>query len=153
VAGHRIKIIRPRVQFQVGTWAVLPFDVVHDAADPLGFLLANRAGEKLLYLTDTAYCKYRFNGLSHILIEVNYSIDILRANVDAGAVPVELKNRLLKSHMSLETVKEFLRANDLSRVEGIWLLHLSDGNSDAERFKKEIMELAGKPTFIAPGGG
>ncbi|MCL6479321.1 MAG: MBL fold metallo-hydrolase [Peptococcaceae bacterium] len=148
VAGHRIKIIRAREQFRVGAWAVMPFDTVHDAAEPVGFLLANQAGKKLLYITDTAYCRYRFRGLTHIMVECNYSMDILRANVDAGVVPVELKNRLLKSHMSLETVKEFLRANDLSRVEGIWLLHLSDGNSDAERFRREIMEFAGKPTYI-----
>jgi phosphoribosyl 1,2-cyclic phosphodiesterase len=60
-----------------------------------------------------------------------------------------LKSRLLKSHFSLENVKQFLRANDLSRVREIWLLHLSDGNSDAERFKREVMELTGKPTYIA----
>ena len=40
------------------------------------------------------------------------------------------------------------------RGSEIWLLHLSDGNSDAERFKREIMELTGKkePVYIAGGG-
>lgn len=149
VAGHRVKIIRAREQFQLGSWTVLPFDTIHDAAEPVGFLLANRDGDKLLYLTDTAYCRYRFRGLTHIMIECNYAMDILRTNVEVGDVPVELKNRLLKSHMSLETVKGFLRANDLSRVQEIWLLHLSDGNSDAERFRREIMELTGKPVYVA----
>ena len=37
----------------------------------------------------------------------------------------------------------------MSKVEAIFLLHLSDGNSDAERFKREVMELTGKPTYIA----
>ena len=45
--------------------------------------------------------------------------------------------------------KELLKANDLSKVQQIWLLHLSDGNSDEKRFKREIQELTGKPTFIA----
>jgi len=63
-------------------------------------------------------------------------------------VPPALKKRILKSHFSLENVKEFLKANDLSRVQEIWLLHLSDGNSDAERFKREIQELTGKMVFI-----
>jgi len=149
VSGHRINIIKAKQQFRIGTWTVLPFETQHDAAEPLGFLLANQDGEKCLYLSDTMYCKYRFHGLTHVAIECNYSLDILRANVEAGMVEPALKNRILKSHFSLENVKKFLLANDLSKVEAIFLLHLSDGNSDAERFKREVMELTGKPTYIA----
>ena len=146
---HRINIIKAKQQFRIGTWTVLPFDTQHDAAEPLGFLLANQDGDKLLYATDTYYIRYRFTGLTHIAVECNYSLDILRANVEAGMVEPALKNRILKSHFSLENVKKFLQANDLSKVQEIWLLHLSDNNSDAESFKREIQELAGKPTYIA----
>jgi phosphoribosyl 1,2-cyclic phosphodiesterase len=83
------------------------------------------------------------------MIECNYSLDILRANVESGIVPVELKNRLLKTHMSLQTVKDFLRANDLSKVREVHLLHLSNDNSNAGRFKREIQQLTGKPVLIA----
>jgi len=147
--GHRIKIIKPKQQFKVGTWVILPFETQHDAVEPVGFLLANQAGEKLLYATDTYYIKYRFQSLTHIMIEASYSLDILRSNVENGLVAPELKNRLLRSHFSLENVKECLKANDLSGVREIWLLHLSDNNSDGERFKREIQELTGKPMFIA----
>lgn len=149
IDGHRIKIIKPKMQFKVGTWIILPFETQHDAAEPLGFLLANQSGEKLLYATDTYYIRYMFKELTHIMVECNYALDILRANVEAGMVEPALKNRILKSHFSLEHVKQFLLANDLSRVQEIWLLHLSDGNSDAERFKREIQELTGKPVYVA----
>ena len=149
LSGHRINIVKAKQQFRIGTWTVLPFDTQHDAAEPLGFLLANQDGEKLLYATDTYYIRYRFQGLTHIMVEANYSLDILRANVEAGTVDANLKNRIIKSHFSLENVKKFLQANDLSRVQEIWLLHLSDGNSDAERFKREIQSLTGKPVYIA----
>lgn len=149
LTGHRLRVIRAREQCRLGTWTILPFETEHDAAEPLGFLLASRAGEKLLYATDTYYVRYRFRGLTHIMVECNYALDILRANVAAGLVPAELKNRLLRSHFSLENVKEFLRANDLSRVQEIWLLHLSDGNSDAARFKRDVQELTGKPVYVA----
>jgi len=149
VSGHRLNIIKAKQQFRIGTWAILPFETQHDAQEPLGFLLVNQDGEKLLYATDTFYIRYRFRGLTHIAVECNYSLDILKRNVDAGTVPKELKSRILKSHFSLENVKEFLKANDLSKVQEIWLLHLSDGNSDAERFKRGVMELTGKPTYIA----
>jgi len=146
--GHRINIIKARQQFRIGTWTILPFETQHDVFN-LGFLIANQDGDKLLYATDTYYIRYRFQGLTHIMVECNYSLDILRANVEAGAVPKEFKSRLLKSHFSLENVKEFLKANDTSKVQEIWLLHLSDGNSDAERFKREIQSLTGKPVYIA----
>lgn len=152
VSGHRLHIIRAKQQFRLGSWTILPFDVAHDAVEPIGFLLANKTGEKLLYATDTYYVRYRFRGLTHIAVECNYSMDILRANIEAGLVEPALKKRILKSHFSLEHVKEFLKANDLSQVKEIWLLHLSDRNSDAELFKREIQELTGKPVYVAGSG-
>ena len=149
VTGHRIHIIKAKQQFQLGTWTILPFETQHDAREPVGVILANQDGDKLLYATDTYYIRYRFAGLTHVMIECNYSLDILRANVAAGLVEPALKNRILQSHFSLEHVKDFLKANDLSKVREIWLLHLSDGNSDAERFKREIQELTGKPVYVA----
>jgi phosphoribosyl 1,2-cyclic phosphodiesterase len=146
---HRINIIKARQQFRIGTWTILPFETQHDAAEPLGFLLANQDGEKCLYLSDTMYCKYRFQGLTHIMIEANYSLDILKRNVEAGLVEQALKSRIIKSHFSLENVKEFLKANDLSKVQEIWLLHLSEQNSCEKRFKEEVQKITGKPTYIA----
>ena len=148
VTGHRYRTIKAREQFKIGSFTVLAFDTAHDCPGSLGFLLAS-GKSKLVYLTDSFYCRYRFKGLSHIMCEANYSLDILRENMAAGLVAPELKNRLLKSHMSLETCKEFLKANDLSRVQEIWLIHLSDGNSDSARFKREIQALTGKAVTIA----
>ena len=149
VSGHRLHIIQKKQQFKLGTWTILPFDTQHDATEPLGFLLANRDGDKLLYATDTYYIRYRFRDLTHIMIECNYSMDILKAKVKAGLMEPAIKRRILKSHFSLKHVKEFLQANDLSKVREIWLLHMSDGDSDAERFKREVQELTGKPTYNA----
>jgi phosphoribosyl 1,2-cyclic phosphodiesterase len=149
LSGHHIKRIRAREQFQLGTWTILPFDVEHDVSEPLGYLITNQIGEKLLFATDTYYIKYKFQSLTHIMVEANYSLEILNENIKAGRVPGVMKRRLLRSHFSLEHVKEFLHANDLSVVQEIWLLHLSDNNSNAEQFKKEIMELTGKPVYIA----
>ncbi len=147
IAGHRLKIVRALEQVQIGTWTVLPFDVVHDAAEPLGFLLAS-GKNKLLYLTDTAYCRYRFVGLTHIMIEANYCKEILDRNVESGALPVAMKARLLRSHMSIDRVLECLRCNDLSRVREVRLIHLSDGNSDAADFKRQVQRATGKPVIV-----
>ena len=149
LSGHRINIIKAKQQFRIGTWTILPFETQHDSAEPLGFLLANQEGEKLLYASDTSYIRYRFRGLTHIMIETNYSLDILNGNVEARKIPPEMKKRVMRSHMSLETAKEFLKANDLSKVQEIWLLHLSEQNSCEKRFKEEVQKITGKPTYIA----
>ena len=148
VDHHRIKKVEAKKQVTLGTWTILPFDVQHDVSEPLGFLLANQAGEKLLFATDTYYIKYRFQGLTHIMVECNYSREILDRNIVEGRVPKVMEKRLERSHFSLENVKKFFLANDLSKVQEIWLLHLSDSNSDEEMFKREIQELTGKLIFI-----
>jgi phosphoribosyl 1,2-cyclic phosphodiesterase len=149
LSGHRAKPIEAKKQFVIGTWTILPFEVEHDVEEPFGFLLVNREGEKLLFLTDTFYCRYKFNGLTVIAVECNYSKTILDENIDAGRVPAAMKKRLLHSHFSLEHVKEFLQANDLSKVQEIHLLHLSDNNSDATLFKREIQQIAGCEVYVA----
>jgi phosphoribosyl 1,2-cyclic phosphodiesterase len=82
------------------------------------------------------------------MIECNYSAEILKANIDAGKIPKAVAKRLFESHFELENVKKFLQAQDLTTVKAIYLLHMSDGNSDSARFKKEIQELTGVPTYI-----
>jgi phosphoribosyl 1,2-cyclic phosphodiesterase len=145
---HRIIPVQAKKQFQIGTWTILPFDVQHDVSEPYGYLLVNEAGEKLLFATDTFYIRYKFKGLTHLLVECNFSLDILNQNIAAGRVPPVMKKRLMRSHFSLENFKEFLKANDLSRLKEIWMLHLSDTNSDADLFKKEISQLTGKPVYV-----
>jgi phosphoribosyl 1,2-cyclic phosphodiesterase len=149
VTGHRAKVIEAKKQVKIGSWEVLPFEIQHDAAEPVGFLLVNQVDERLVYITDSYYCRYKFTGLSHVMIECNHSRDILNANVEAGIIPEAMKRRLIQSHMSLENVKEFLKVNDLSAVQEIILIHLSESNSDEVRFKREIMELTGKLVRIA----
>ena len=147
--NHRIKRGEAGEKISLGTWAAKAFSIEHDAAEPLGFYLANQAGDKLLYITDSFYSRYTFEQPTHIMVECNFAYDILNENVENGRVSATRKKRVLQSHFGLRNVKEFLRANDLSHLQEIHLLHLSDDNSDAERFKREIQQLAGVPVYIA----
>lgn len=147
---HRFHAIYDTMQFHIGSWAVMPFRTVHEgeSGDTLGFLLANQEGEKLLFLTDSMYCPFSFTGLTVIAIEVNYDQEILDTNVREGGVDRSLRKRIRGSHMSLATALDFFRSNDMSTVREIHLLHLSDSNSDAARFKAEVEAVTGKPTYI-----
>jgi phosphoribosyl 1,2-cyclic phosphodiesterase len=149
IDSHRVMVIKPKEPVEINSFIVFPFDTEHDAAEPLGFVLQSKVtGERLLYATDTYYIKYQFPGLTQILIECNYSFDILAQNIQEGIIPVPLKNRILHSHFSLDNVKGFLRANDLSKVKEIYLIHISKDNGYPERFQKEIQELTGKQVYI-----
>jgi len=149
IEHHRIKTVENKKQFKIGTWTILPFDLQHDAAEPFGFLLMNEQGDRLLFATDTYYVRYKFKGLNYIMVECNYAIDILDYNIEHGIVPQVMKKRLVKSHFSLENLKEFLMANDLSNVQEIHLIHLSNNNADPERFKREVQELTGKVVYVS----
>lgn len=149
-AGHRAHIVAPRQKFSAAGFTVSAFETQHDAAEPVGFIIED-GEDKLLYATDTYYIRYRFAGLTKIMIECNHSYDILDRNVESGALDKHLRDRLVKSHLSFENLKEFLKANDLSKVTEIWLIHLSDANSDEAFFKREIAALTGKPVYVAAG--
>lgn len=148
VIGHRMNILESEKAIKIGNFIVLPFEIEHDANEPLGFLIYHKDIGQLLFITDSYYCKYKFMDIEHILIECNYSNEILKER----ELPQKLKNRIVKSHFELENVKEFLKATNLKKTKEIVLIHLSDRNSDSEQFKKEIEMLTGKPTYIADKG-
>jgi len=144
----RITILEKEIQFRIGSFIVLPFAAEHDAVEPLGFLIYHAEFGKLLFITDSYTCRYRFKDLNYIMIEANYSKEILQRNINNGLIPKILKQRILTSHFSIDNVKLFLSKLNLETVQEIMLIHLSDGNSDAKLFIEEIRSLTGKPTRI-----
>jgi len=146
---HNAKIIKSKQAFQIGNFKILPFNVHHDVAEPLGFLIDHEETGRCLFVTDTTYIDYTFPNLNNIIIEANYCEEIIKDKLGNTWQGELLKNRILKSHMSLNTCKDTLLANDLSQVQKIVLIHLSDSNSDERKFKKVIEEATGKIVHVA----
>lgn len=146
-ATHRINRVKHGNKYRIGMsgFNIVPFAVEHDTKEPLGFLVYHKELGKILFATDTYYLKYKFKDIDHILIECNYSESILEE------LPT-WRARVLKSHMSLETLKEALKTWDLSKTKDITLIHISEGNGEPDRFRKEIEELTGIKTYIAVPG-
>lgn len=136
-------------EFRIGTFRILPFEVEHDVPCYGYQATSVETGEKLVYITDSAYVKYTFSGLTHIMIEANYDEDIMLGNVRDEKIPFSLAERVAGTHMSIDTLIELLRANDMTQVRQIYLLHLSDGNSDAEAFKRQVQKETGAEVYIA----
>ena len=148
LAGHRVHAIKDRQTVSIGTFRVIAFDVQHDAPEPLGFLaVSDLTHERLLYFTDTYYLKYTFTGLTHIMGECNYDTESINAAVKSGETPAELGARLMKSHMSLEHFLDYLKRCDISNVRQIYLLHLSNVNSNAERMKRAVQAATGAEVY------
>jgi len=152
VHGNHCNAVQPFKGFHIGTFFVLPFDCVHDCVN-YGYLLhSNHSGGRLIYFTDTCMVKYRFDGLTHIMGECNYSLEAVIRSIELGYIPASMKERLKTCHMSIDSLLEYLRVNDIRRVREIYLLHLSENNSHAENFKTAVTELTGKNVFVCRGG-
>ncbi len=149
LSGHRFKSVKALETFGVGTFKILPFDVKHDAAEPLGFLIESvTAKEKLLYFSDTAYLKYSFDGLTYIIAECNHGEYEIKNNVKSGALNPDLAQRIVKNHLSVERLIDFLKATDLSRLKEVHLIHLSANNSSERKFKKIVQRVVGVETYV-----
>ena len=138
--------------FKLGGFDVLPFDVRHDAAEPLGFLISHPDIGSLVFATDTRLLPYTFPGVRTWLLECNYDAALLDANARAGVISKAQRLRVISSHMSLDTCRETLQANDLTRTRRIILIHLSDRNSDAAQFRKTIARATGREVITADRG-
>ena len=151
LGNHFCRIIEPMHGYRLGAFKVFAFDVNHDVPC-VGFIIEHPEMGKLLFVTDTMMLEYRFNNLNHILLEANYADDILEYNIRQGYVPAAMRERLLGSHMEIETTKGILAANDLTKTREIVLLHLSGDNSNGTRFKDEVERATGIPTIVARPG-
>ncbi|WP_294267708.1 MBL fold metallo-hydrolase [uncultured Chryseobacterium sp.] len=148
-SSHRKKIIPQKGTFRVGNFNVVSFPTIHDVAEPCGFLIHHADCGTVLFLTDTVYSPYTFTGLNNIIIEANYDGEIMNDRLSGAKF---LRNRIYNSHMSIETCLEFLEANDLSQVNNIVLIHLSDGNSHEAEFARKVAGITGKETHVADNG-
>lgn len=149
---HRIRSRHMAVPFNLGNFRIIPFKTVHDTKEPCGFLIHHPECGVTLFLTDTVYSPFSFRGLNNIIVEANYCENILEARRQTGETIEMLRDRVIQSHMSLQNCLDLLRANDLSQVNNIVLIHLSDSHSHADKFRKEVAELSGKTVWIAEAG-
>lgn len=131
--------------FEIGSFMIVPFNTQHDTKEPLGFLIYHKELGNIIFATDTYYLKYKFRNIDYALIECNYNEEII------DQLPA-YRARLLKSHMSLETLKETLKTWDLSKTKKIILIHLSEENADKDLYQKVIKEATGIETLIAEPG-
>lgn len=145
---HRVIEMEAKRSYSIGGFTVMPFDLKHDVRC-FGFLIFHKDMGKTCFITDTYYIPYKFPGMNNVIVEANYSQDIVDRKI---ADKKFLRDRILQSHMEISTTIEFLQANDLSDTNKIILIHLSDSNSDAKLFQDTVEMVTQKETYVADAG-
>lgn len=143
------KIVRCGYEYTTGNFKIYPFMAEHDV-ECFGYVIVHPDMGKLLFCTDSVFVKSSFKNLklNHIAIEANYSEAIINDLLSKGVIDQARVNRTFKTHMSIETAKEFVRVNKTTSLDNVILLHLSDGNSNAEQFRSEIQDIVGSNTNV-----
>lgn len=156
VRGHRLNAFRKDDKGQgycrkfFSDIQILPFEAAHDVKEPVSYFIKTRdRKESLVFVTDSAYLKYKIPDCDVLMIECNYVKSVLDKQVEDGKLNTSLRKRIVKNHLSLETLVEALKVADLKRLKKIYLLHLSDSNSDEELIKRTIQEITGVEVVIA----
>lgn len=151
-AGNRyMNIIQPSKVFSVGNFTVLAVGVTHDVPC-LAFVIKHPDMGKLLFATDTPYIPFVVPALNNIMIEANYDKALLDSNVEGGVIDKSHRDRVVLNHMSLTTCIETLCKMDLSRVNNIVLLHLSNDNAHGSTFARKASETLLKDVSVAKKG-
>ena len=141
---HRVKSFKnfedSYCDVNIGSFIIKPFRTIHDAKEPVGFVVYDSVSkEELVFITDTQYSIYNFSP-DYFMLEVNYVTE--RINKSESIHP-DLRARIKKTHMSLDTAINLLERSDLSNLKKVYVMHLSDSNSDAELIKERLQELTG----------
>lgn len=100
-----------------------------------GFLIKHPESGRMLYITDTNLVKWKFKDIDHILISCNYQSKYVTDEEQAK------RKHVLRGHMELQTVIDFLKANATDRLKTVTLCHLSDRNANAEEMLAEVKKV------------
>ena len=132
----------------IGGFKIQPILLFHNC-DNFGFVIEHDEIGKAIFCTDTCQIPYRFKNANHLWFEANYSYDIM---IDHMCENVYSQSAS-ENHMEINDTIDALKVNYSSDLQTIVLLHLSNGNSNANDFVKRVKnELGFNDVWIADKG-
>lgn len=142
-----VKLLKPKTKYKIGSFTVMPLPVEHNVEN-YAYLIEHEEIGKLVFCTDAISFNYKINDVNHLLIEANYSdeliIDHLCENQD-----IRSNNQY---HMEISDTIKCINNNYNCYLNNIVIIHLSDGQSDEELFKNMIFEETGIRPVVAEKG-
>lgn len=156
IEDKNIRFVKEDAEIEIGTIAVTPFAIPHDAQQPVGFTLTV-GGEKYSIATDigkmTNTILDHVMGSKKVILESNHDIQMLQC----GSYPFPLKQRILsdRGHLSNENAAKTALYLVQHGTEHIALGHLSEENNRPEIAMLESYNLltqydinVGKDVFL-----
>lgn len=143
--------MQPKQLHHIGDYDIRTLKVNHDVPC-LAYIIDHKNMGRLLFATDNFAFGYHVPNVKHLMIECNYADDILDKNIQNHPELAYMRKRLLTSHMELKETKMIAKHYAEEGLDDIILIHLSDGNSNAERFADEVRGVAGVPVYVADAG-
>ena len=125
-----LRIIHADEAFAIGDLLIRPFEIPHDAAEPVGFRI-ECGGKSAAVATDmgcyTDYIVRNLENLDVLLLEANHDVRML----ETGPYPYYLKRRILSDHghLSNETSGQLLGRLLNDGIRHVFLGHLSKENN------------------------
>lgn len=132
-------------KYHFGGFTVIGLEVPHGDTPNMAYVIGYPSFGRLLFCTDLEQFNYNIKGINHLAVECNFGNDI---RIDAMLNGAELRAQS-RNHMEIgETIRTInrLKSPDLQSVV---LLHLSQGLSDAEGFKRRIFNECGVKAEVA----
>lgn len=128
--------IQENKPIMIGKFMTVPFYLPHDDVPNFGYLIEHIEMGRLLFMTDYEYCPFVFKSfeIEHMLIECNY----IDKYVDRDSAKYK---HVLRGHAGLDTVLDFIKANQTNNLQNIILCHLSDENSNEEEILQAVREV------------
>jgi len=136
-------------EFNVGKFLFTPFDIMHDAVNPVGFLICMK-DEKLCFATDTGKVTNRMmsyiNKCDHIILEANHDHSMLYSN---RKYPPQLKERIRgpQGHLSNDQCLETIDRISGKCPKTIVFSHLSEENNSPELLSGMVEDYRKKNTL------
>lgn len=148
-AELQLRSFVPHQEIQIGGLVIIPFPILHDAADPHGFLVQH-AGVSVGVFTDlgtsTPVVEKYFQRCHAAFLESNYDEEMLKT----GGYPPHLQERIRGDHghlSNMQALELFLRMRPPFMTH-LFLAHLSQNNNHPELVAKLFMEVSGNTRII-----
>lgn len=134
-------------KYRIGDFTVQPISVYHNVENYAYIVDCDEFG-RLLFITDCVRFPYRIKGVNHLIVEANYSNDIVLDHMMKG-YEIRSQNQY---HMELEATIECIKNNMSEELNNLVIVHLSDGQSDERMFADRIYDETGIMPKIASKG-
>lgn len=145
--GEKVTGIPEMKAVQVGKFKVTGFYLPHNGTSCFGYCIEHPETGRMVFLTDFELCEWNFKTkkLNHILIEANYSNDL----IDYSSANTR---HVLLGHCELETSLDFIESNITDSLKNVVLLHLSGRNSDEKEFCSAVQSIVGPVVNVEIAG-